>query len=319
MFRFTIALTLVACLLSSVNAVQPSKIIFRTWRSIDGKFTTKAKLIEIQKDAVRLLREDDKEITVPKKKLSPADIKYCERMHPILHPPKQESPHEIWQVIEEKSLDLANHIQAIYDSNGTSAQKATSYQLAYQKFSEGVIGKKASAYFVVEDVAFAGGTAETPNVRLSLSKTSLPNPYSTQAAGVIDIPISSSRALQIQKGSVIEAKGTIGERTNRMTSAQAAYHNAAIYHFYRMGGMTNEACANTGQLGVHFGLQCGYSPSTGRQENESQVSLAVTFSVNEIRLAPDVDASKLIDHTPKLDSTPLDDDFINFMRLELTR
>ncbi len=61
---------------------------FRTWTDITGKFKVEAKLVSATADAVRIVRKDGKELTIPLAKLSAADQQFVKSLE------KSENPFE---------------------------------------------------------------------------------------------------------------------------------------------------------------------------------------------------------------------------------
>ena len=61
-------------------AAEPALGEMRLWKDTSGGFQVRARLVELQGDAVLLRKADDKEITVPLKKLSDADQAYVEKI-----------------------------------------------------------------------------------------------------------------------------------------------------------------------------------------------------------------------------------------------
>ncbi len=87
----------------SSSAAEPADSIsienaeVRAWSDADGKFTVRASLVRIEGDRVVLVREDNKEIKVTLKVLSPADLQYVEKMkaaksQPVPPVPQPEVP-----------------------------------------------------------------------------------------------------------------------------------------------------------------------------------------------------------------------------------
>lgn len=74
--------------LASTSPAPKASDAFRTWTDITGKFKVEAKLVSSTADAVRIVRKDGKELTIPLNKLSDADQQF------VLTLKKSENPFE---------------------------------------------------------------------------------------------------------------------------------------------------------------------------------------------------------------------------------
>lgn len=199
------------------------QIDFRMWHDQSGKFSIRAKLLEVKEDKVRLLAENGsiKEISIHR--LSGADAEYCQSRQ--LNTAADEGHgrssdqqmaifiernREILDRIQLDAIKFAKEVNDAYESEGTAVQKQRTYEGLHKKTSSNFSGTRVTCHYILNNVSLSKEGRRRSIGNLILGPSDMGGRLRERELTVV---VETSGFEQLAKGDVLRISGLINKRT----------------------------------------------------------------------------------------------------------
>lgn len=201
------------------------QIDFRMWHDQSGKFSVRAKLLEVKNDKVRLLTENGsiKEISI--QRLSAADAEYCQsrKLNAIVDEGQGSSSdqpmaifiernREILDRVQLDAIEFAKEINAAYNSESTAVQKQRDYEAVQKKDSSSVSGTRVTCHFILNNVSLSKEGRRRSIANLSLGPSDMGSRLRERN---LEVVVETSGVEHLVKGDVLRISGLVNKKTTK--------------------------------------------------------------------------------------------------------